>query len=53
MSASILVVEDEPSIQETVRILQGLRTRYEGHHRVHYADEAIEAAAKLAARQNA
>ncbi len=41
---------DEPSIPETVRILQGLRSRYEGHHRVHYTDEALEAAAKLAAR---
>jgi ATP-dependent Clp protease ATP-binding subunit ClpA len=41
---------DEPSIQETVRILEGLRSRYEGHHRVHYTDEALEAAAKLAAR---
>ncbi len=44
------IVIDEPSIQETVKILQGLRTRYEGHHRVRYAEEAIEAAAKLAAR---
>ena len=44
------IVIDEPSIQETVRILQGLRTRYEGHHRVRYTDDAIEAAAKLAAR---
>ena len=41
---------DEPSIQETVKILQGLRSRYEGHHRVHYTDEALEAAARLAAR---
>jgi ATP-dependent Clp protease ATP-binding subunit ClpA len=41
---------DEPSIPETVRILQGLRSRYEGHHRVRYTDEALEAAAKLAAR---
>src|SRR3954447_4409302 len=41
---------DEPSVQETVRILQGLRSRYEGHHRVRYTDEALEAAAKLAAR---
>ncbi len=41
---------DEPSTQETVKILQGLRSRYEGHHRVHYTDEALEAAAKLAAR---
>jgi ATP-dependent Clp protease ATP-binding subunit ClpA len=44
------IVIDEPSIQETVKILRGLRTRYEGHHRVRYTDEAIEAAAKLAAR---
>jgi ATP-dependent Clp protease ATP-binding subunit ClpA len=41
---------DEPSIPETVKILQGLRSRYEAHHRVRYTDEAIEAAAKLAAR---
>jgi ATP-dependent Clp protease ATP-binding subunit ClpA len=41
---------DEPSIPETVRILQGLRSRYEGHHRVKYTDESLEAAAKLAAR---
>jgi ATP-dependent Clp protease ATP-binding subunit ClpA len=44
------VTIDEPSIQETVRILQGLRSRYEAHHRVKYADDALEAAAKLAAR---
>ena len=44
------IVIDEPSIQETVRILQGLRSRYEGHHRVKYTDDALEAAAKLAAR---
>jgi ATP-dependent Clp protease ATP-binding subunit ClpA len=41
---------DEPSIPETVRILQGLRSRYESHHRVRFADEALEAAAKLASR---
>ena len=41
---------DEPSIPETVKILQGLRSRYEGHHRVHYSDDALDAAAKLAAR---
>jgi ATP-dependent Clp protease ATP-binding subunit ClpA len=44
------IVVDEPSIPETVRILQGLRSRYEGHHRVRYSEEALEAAAKLAAR---
>jgi ATP-dependent Clp protease ATP-binding subunit ClpA len=41
---------DEPSIPETVKILQGLRSRYEAHHRVRYTDDAVEAAAKLAAR---
>jgi ATP-dependent Clp protease ATP-binding subunit ClpA len=41
---------DEPSIEETVRILAGLRSRYEDHHRVKYTDAALEAAAKLAAR---
>jgi len=41
---------DEPSIPETVRILAGLRGRYEAHHGVTYADESLEAAAKLAAR---
>jgi ATP-dependent Clp protease ATP-binding subunit ClpA len=41
---------DEPSIEETVRILAGLRSRYEEHHRVKYTDAALESAAKLAAR---
>jgi len=41
---------DEPSIEETVRILAGLRSRYAAHHRVTYTDAALEAAAKLAAR---
>jgi ATP-dependent Clp protease ATP-binding subunit ClpA len=41
---------EEPSIEETVRILNGLRTRYEDHHGVTYTDAALEAAAKLAAR---
>jgi ATP-dependent Clp protease ATP-binding subunit ClpA len=44
------IVIDEPSVPETVKILQGLRSRYEGHHRVRYTDDALEAAAKLAAR---
>ena len=39
---------DEPSIDETVRILAGLRSRYEDHHRVKYTDAALDAAAKLA-----
>ncbi len=41
---------EEPSLEETVRILNGLRQRYEAHHQVSYTDDAIEAAAKLAAR---
>jgi ATP-dependent Clp protease ATP-binding subunit ClpA len=41
---------DEPSIEETVRILAGLRARYEEHHKIKYTDDALEAAAKLAAR---
>jgi ATP-dependent Clp protease ATP-binding subunit ClpA len=41
---------DEPSIEETVRILAGLRSRYEEHHKVKYTDAALEAAAKLASR---
>src|SRR6185295_18759591 len=44
------IVIDEPSIEETVRILAGLRERYESHHDVKYTDPALEAAAKLAAR---
>ncbi|PYR58173.1 MAG: ATP-dependent Clp protease ATP-binding subunit ClpA [Acidobacteria bacterium] len=41
---------DEPSIAETVKILQGLRSRYEAHHGVKFTDDALEAAAKLASR---
>jgi ATP-dependent Clp protease ATP-binding subunit ClpA len=41
---------DEPSIDETVKILTGLRERYEAHHGVRYTDAALEAAAKLASR---
>jgi len=40
----------EPTVEETVRILQGLQKRYEEHHVVAYTPAAIEAAAKLAAR---
>ncbi len=44
------VVVDEPTTEETILILKGLRGRYETHHRVRYPDEALEAAAKLAKR---
>jgi ATP-dependent Clp protease ATP-binding subunit ClpA len=40
----------EPTVEETVKILQGLQKRYEEHHRVTYSPAAIEGAAKLAAR---
>jgi ATP-dependent Clp protease ATP-binding subunit ClpA len=40
----------EPSIAETVEILKGLRTRFEEHHGIKYDDEALAAAAELAAR---
>ncbi|HLV60830.1 MAG TPA: ATP-dependent Clp protease ATP-binding subunit ClpA [Fredinandcohnia sp.] len=41
---------DEPSVEETVEILRGLRPRYEAHHEVQYTDEALHAAAQLSAR---
>ncbi|GAB7387328.1 ATP-dependent protease ATP-binding subunit ClpC [Bacillaceae bacterium] len=41
---------DEPSVEEAILILQGLRDRYEAHHRVKITDEAIEAAVKLSDR---
>ena len=44
------LVCEEPSIEDTIKILNGLKDRYEAHHRVHYTDEAIEAAATMANR---
>ncbi|AKP45491.1 MULTISPECIES: ATP-dependent protease ATP-binding subunit ClpC [Bacillus] len=41
---------DEPTIEESIQILKGLRDRYEAHHRVSITDEAIEAAVKLSDR---
>ncbi len=40
----------EPSIADTVKILRGLRSRYEAHHGVSYTQTALKAAAELAAR---
>ena len=40
----------EPTTEETVEILRGLKTRFEEHHGVTYADEALVAAAELASR---
>jgi len=41
---------EEPSIDQTVEILQGLRDRYEQHHKVQITDDALRAAAELADR---
>ena len=41
---------EEPSTDDTVQILRGLRDRYEAHHRCKITDEALEAAATLASR---
>ena len=41
---------NEPSIEDTVQILRGLRPRYEAHHKIKITDEALEAAAKLSQR---
>lgn len=41
---------DEPTLEESIQILAGLRDRYEAHHRVTIGDEAIEQAVKLSDR---
>ncbi|WP_034662192.1 ATP-dependent Clp protease ATP-binding subunit [Corynebacterium tuscaniense] len=41
---------DEPSVEDTIQILKGLRDRYEAHHRVSYTDDALAAAANLSDR---
>ncbi|MCM3117872.1 ATP-dependent protease ATP-binding subunit ClpC [Neobacillus sp. MER 74] len=41
---------DEPTLEESIQILEGLRDRYEAHHRVSITDEAIQAAVKLSDR---
>ncbi len=44
------IMVGEPTVEDTIKILQGLRDRYEAHHRVKITDEALEAAAKLSSR---
>lgn len=44
------ITVDEPSLEETIAILEGLRDRYEAHHGVKITDEAIEAATRLSSR---
>jgi ATP-dependent Clp protease ATP-binding subunit ClpC len=46
--ASVFV--DEPSVEETIAMLQGLRDRYEAHHNVQFTEDALEAAARLSHR---
>lgn len=44
------VYVEEPSVDDTILMLKGLRDRYEAHHKVRFADEALVAAARLSAR---
>lgn len=40
----------EPSVEETIRIMEGIAPRYEKHHHIHYEAKALEAAARLSER---
>ncbi len=44
------VTVDPPSVEEATQILKGLKAHYEDHHRVHIADDVLEAAVKLSER---
>ncbi|WP_100448959.1 ATP-dependent Clp protease ATP-binding subunit [Glycomyces xiaoerkulensis] len=44
------ILAPEPSVEDTIAILRGLRDRYEAHHQVRFTDEAIVTAAELADR---
>src|ERR1041384_2846189 len=44
------IIVDQPSVEETVQILKGIKDRYEAHHKINITDEALEAAAELADR---
>ena len=44
------IMVEEPTVEDTIKILEGLRDRYEAHHRVNITDEAIHAAAELSNR---
>jgi ATP-dependent Clp protease ATP-binding subunit ClpC len=44
------VYVEEPSVEDTINMLRGLRDRYEAHHKVRFSDEALIAAARLSAR---
>ncbi|HLG11993.1 MAG TPA: ATP-dependent Clp protease ATP-binding subunit, partial [Dehalococcoidia bacterium] len=44
------IMVEEPSVEETIEILRGVKERYEEHHKLTIADSALKAAAELAAR---
>jgi ATP-dependent Clp protease ATP-binding subunit ClpC len=44
------VMVEQPSVEETIEILRGIRARYEEHHKLKIADNALDAAAELSAR---
>ena len=44
------VYVEEPSVEDTIEMLQGLRDRYEAHHKVRFSDEALVASARLSHR---
>jgi len=44
------ILVEEPSIDETIEILRGVRSAYEEHHRLNITDDALDAAARLSAR---
>ena len=44
------IIVDPPSVEDTITILQGLRSKYEEHHKVRITDEALKAAAELSER---
>lgn len=44
------VTVEEPSVEDTIKILQGIRDKYEAHHNVKITDEAINAAVNLSVR---
>jgi ATP-dependent Clp protease ATP-binding subunit ClpC len=44
------VYVEEPTVEDTIKMLHGLRDRYEAHHKVRFSDDALVAAARLADR---
>ena len=44
------VYVEEPSVEDTIKMLQGLRDRYEAHHKVSFSDESLVSAARLSSR---